>query len=72
MYNREQLYHFDSDVGHYGGDAPYGEKQARYLNSLPEFMERKRAEVDVFCRRNYEVFAPFSVERRVPPSPSQA
>ncbi|XP_072777319.1 class II histocompatibility antigen, B-L beta chain-like isoform X2 [Taeniopygia guttata] len=38
--------------------------------SNPEFMERKRAEVDLVCRHNYRLYAPFSMERRVPPSVS--
>ncbi|NWI85901.1 HB2L protein, partial [Pitta sordida] len=64
IYNREQWMHFDSDVGEYVGDTPDGEKVAKDLNSRPEFMESKRAEADTVCRRNYELFTPFSVERR--------
>ncbi|XP_027488783.1 H-2 class II histocompatibility antigen, I-E beta chain-like, partial [Corapipo altera] len=64
IYNREQFAHYDSDVGVYVGDTPYGEIQARYWNSDPERMERRRAEVDLVCRRNYKLFSPFSVERR--------
>ncbi|XP_027562426.1 class II histocompatibility antigen, B-L beta chain-like, partial [Neopelma chrysocephalum] len=67
IYNREQLMHFNSDVGVFVGDTPYGEIQARYWNSDPEFLEYQRGEVDRFCRHNYELGAPFSVERRVPP-----
>uniref|UniRef100_A0A674HRG2 Ig-like domain-containing protein n=1 Tax=Taeniopygia guttata TaxID=59729 RepID=A0A674HRG2_TAEGU len=70
LYNREQLAMFDSDVGVYVGFNPLGEKWARCWNSDPEFMERKRAEVDIVCRHNYRLYAPFSVERRVPPSVS--
>ncbi|XP_051627857.1 class II histocompatibility antigen, B-L beta chain-like isoform X1 [Manacus candei] len=70
IYNREQLLHFDSDVGVYVGDTPFGEIQARYFNSNPEIIERKRAEVDTFCRHNYEVYTPPAMERRVPPSVS--
>ncbi|TRZ05578.1 hypothetical protein HGM15179_021529, partial [Zosterops borbonicus] len=55
IYNREQLVHFDSDVGHYVGDTPDGEKQARYANSQREDVEHKRSQVDNYCRRNYEV-----------------
>ncbi|XP_072777320.1 class II histocompatibility antigen, B-L beta chain-like isoform X3 [Taeniopygia guttata] len=70
LYNREQLAMFDSDVGVYVGFNPLGEKWARCWNSNPEFMERKRAEVDLVCRHNYRLYAPFSMERRVPPSVS--
>ncbi|NXQ26460.1 HB2J protein, partial [Alaudala cheleensis] len=63
IYNREQLLHFDSDVGHYVGDTPYGEIQARYWNSDSVYMERKRAAVDTYCRHNYEGFNPHLTER---------
>ncbi|NWS13894.1 HB21 protein, partial [Pachyramphus minor] len=63
IYNRQQQVHFDSDVGVYVGDTPFGEIQARYFNSRQEFMEYIRAAVDTFCRHNYKVFSPFSVER---------
>ncbi|NXG02840.1 HB2L protein, partial [Sakesphorus luctuosus] len=72
IYNRQQLVHFDSDVGLFVGDTPFGETQARYLNSNPALLEVKRAEVDTFCRHNYEGVTPFGVNRRVPPSPSQS
>ncbi|KAM4751833.1 class II histocompatibility antigen, B-L beta chain-like [Cyanocitta cristata] len=70
FYNRLQFVMFDSDVGHFVGFTPYGEKQARYWNSLPDFMERRRTAVDWYCRHNYGVFTPFSVDRRVRPSVS--
>ncbi|NWU18514.1 HB22 protein, partial [Cephalopterus ornatus] len=64
IFNREQHLHFDSTVGHYVGDTPYGEGVARRWNSLTEFMKRKRAEVDTFCRYNYEISKRFLVNRR--------
>lgn len=64
IYNREQTAHFDSDVGHFVADTPLGEPDAKYWNSQPDLLERKRAEVDRLCRHNYEVFTPFTVERR--------
>ncbi|NXR90903.1 HB2D protein, partial [Hypocryptadius cinnamomeus] len=70
IYNREQYVHFDSDVGHFVGDTPYGEEVARYWNSDPEWMEHRRATVDRHCRHNYELSTPFLVERRVPPTVS--
>ncbi|KAM7021045.1 class II histocompatibility antigen, B-L beta chain-like [Acridotheres tristis] len=68
--NREQLAHFDSDMGLYVGDTPYGQQLARYRNSDPELLEYYRARVDTSCRYNYGLYAPFLVERRVPPSVS--
>ncbi|XP_027563070.1 class II histocompatibility antigen, B-L beta chain-like, partial [Neopelma chrysocephalum] len=70
IYNREQYVHFDSDVGVYVGDTPFGEFWARKWNSDPEWMEHERSGVDTYCRRNYRIITPFSVERRVPPSVS--
>uniref|UniRef100_A0A8C0HPQ3 MHC class II beta chain N-terminal domain-containing protein n=1 Tax=Buteo japonicus TaxID=224669 RepID=A0A8C0HPQ3_9AVES len=63
-YNREQYVHYDSDVGHHVADTPLGEPDAKYWNSQPDILERNRAEVDTFCRHNYEVATPFLVERR--------
>ncbi|XP_027489457.1 class II histocompatibility antigen, B-L beta chain-like [Corapipo altera] len=68
IYNREQYVHFDSDVGVFVGDTPYGEFWARQWNNNPEILEYERVEVDRLCRHNYKLGAPFSVERRVPPS----
>ncbi|NXF14266.1 HB2L protein, partial [Smithornis capensis] len=72
IYNREQYMHFDSDVGKYVGDTPFGEIQARYWNRDPHELEHRRARVNTFCRKNYEVFTPFSMESRdeLPPSVS--
>ncbi|NXQ35983.1 HB2L protein, partial [Alaudala cheleensis] len=63
IYNREQFLHFDSDVGHFVGDTPFGEKVARNWNSDPAQLDLARAEVDTVCRHNYKAFSPFSVER---------
>ncbi|XP_030366647.1 class II histocompatibility antigen, B-L beta chain-like [Strigops habroptila] len=67
IYNREQYAHFDSDVGHYVGDTPVGEFQAKHYNDNLEFLEQKRAEVDTVCRHNYGVVTPFTIDRRVTP-----
>ncbi|NWV72331.1 HB2J protein, partial [Malurus elegans] len=63
IYNRVDFLKFDSDVGDYVGFTPWGERNARYWNNLPEWMESRRALVDTACRRNYGVFAPFLVVR---------
>ncbi|XP_065715824.2 class II histocompatibility antigen, B-L beta chain-like, partial [Patagioenas fasciata] len=67
IYNREQYVHFDSDVGLYVADTPLGEPSAKYLNSQPDLLEQRQAEVDTFCRHNYGVHAPFTVDRKVQP-----
>ncbi|XP_027562783.1 class II histocompatibility antigen, B-L beta chain-like, partial [Neopelma chrysocephalum] len=64
IYNREQYAHFDSDVGVYVGDTPYGEIQARYWNSLPERLEYARSAVEWYCQAWYKYVTPFLVNRR--------
>ncbi|NXP94868.1 HB2J protein, partial [Passerina amoena] len=70
IYNRLTDVMFDSDVGHYVGFTPAGERWARDWNSDPELMEYKRTAVDRLCRYNYDYYTPITVERRVPPSVS--
>ncbi|NXH23737.1 HB2J protein, partial [Myiagra hebetior] len=72
IYNRQEYAMFDSDVGHYVGFTPYGEELAWFWNSDPLIIENRRAVVDTVCRHNYEGITPFSVQRRVSPSPSQS
>ncbi|NXU93007.1 HB2L protein, partial [Xiphorhynchus elegans] len=69
-YNREQYLHFDSDVGHYVGHNPHGEKVGRDANNDPHWMEYIRTSVDWFCRHNYKAFSTITVNRQVPPSVS--
>ncbi|XP_027562747.1 HLA class II histocompatibility antigen, DRB1-16 beta chain-like, partial [Neopelma chrysocephalum] len=64
IYNREQYMHFDSDVGVFVGDTPFGEIQARYWNSQQDGLEYRRSAVDWFCRVSYEVSTLFLVNRR--------
>ncbi|XP_071312410.1 class II histocompatibility antigen, B-L beta chain-like isoform X1 [Agelaius tricolor] len=70
IYNRLQYVMFDSDVGHYVGFTPHGEKNAKRLNSDPALLEYKRTQVDRYCRHNYEGSHPYLPVRRVPPSVS--
>uniref|UniRef100_A0A8C9KYL4 MHC class II beta chain N-terminal domain-containing protein n=1 Tax=Serinus canaria TaxID=9135 RepID=A0A8C9KYL4_SERCA len=64
IYNRVQDVMFDSDVGHFVGFTPAGERWASDWNSKSEIMEYKRGQVDNYCRHNYEVSRPFLTERR--------
>ncbi|NXH31305.1 HB2L protein, partial [Myiagra hebetior] len=63
MQHREQQLHFDSDVGLFVGDTPYGEKQAQYWNSHAERLGYKRPLADRLCRHNYEIVAPLLADR---------
>uniref|UniRef100_A0A8B9PU33 Ig-like domain-containing protein n=2 Tax=Apteryx owenii TaxID=8824 RepID=A0A8B9PU33_APTOW len=67
IYNGQLMLHFDSDVGVYVADSPLGEPDAEYWNGQPDLIEERRGAVDRFCRHNYGVFSPFTVERRVQP-----
>ncbi|XP_027563486.1 class II histocompatibility antigen, B-L beta chain-like [Neopelma chrysocephalum] len=64
IYNREQLLHFDSDVGVFVGDIPFGEIQARIWNSKQDFLEICRAAVDTVCWPSYERSTQFLENRR--------
>ncbi|TRZ05562.1 hypothetical protein HGM15179_021545, partial [Zosterops borbonicus] len=48
IYNREVYLIFDSDVGHYVGYTPRGEKCAQHFNSDPDYMEKRRTQVRWF------------------------
>ncbi|NXS38693.1 HB2D protein, partial [Pomatostomus ruficeps] len=72
IYNRQQYVHFDSDVGLFVGDTPFGEKVARYWNSDTEWMEYRRDAVNRHCQHNYGLSTLFLVSRRVPPSLCQS
>ncbi|MDG2804960.1 class II histocompatibility antigen beta chain, partial [Vibrio parahaemolyticus] len=67
IYNREEYLRYDSDVGEYRAVTELGRPSAEYRNKQKEFMERRRAAVDTYCRHNYEIFDRFLVPRRVEP-----
>nr|XP_032646550.1 HLA class II histocompatibility antigen, DR beta 5 chain-like [Chelonoidis abingdonii] len=53
IYNRQQIAHFDSDLGVYVGDTELGRPDAEYWNKDPAILADRRALVDTFCRHNY-------------------
>ncbi|XP_050776263.1 DLA class II histocompatibility antigen, DR-1 beta chain-like isoform X2 [Gopherus flavomarginatus] len=55
IYNRQQLLHFDSDLGVYVADTELGRPQAEHWNKDQAILAQARAEVDRFCRHNYGV-----------------
>lgn len=67
IYNRQQFMQFDSDVGHFVADTELGKPLADNWNSRPEILEDRRGSVDTYCRRNYNLVTPFTVDRRVEP-----
>ncbi|XP_014303989.1 DLA class II histocompatibility antigen, DR-1 beta chain-like [Myotis lucifugus] len=68
FYNGQEYVRFDSDVGQFRAVTELGRPTAKYWNSLEDFMEQKRAEVDTYCRHNYGVFEGFSVQRKTEPT----
>ncbi|XP_024075546.1 H-2 class II histocompatibility antigen, E-S beta chain-like [Terrapene carolina triunguis] len=67
IYDRQQDVHFDSDVGVFVADTELGRPDAEHWNSQPEILAQKRAAVNTFCRHNYGVDKPFTIDRRVQP-----
>ncbi|NXR35501.1 HB2L protein, partial [Zosterops hypoxanthus] len=63
LYNREQYVTFDSDVGHFVGETPYGEKVAWSMNNNPEMLGYYQDQADTLCPQNYELSAPFLTDR---------
>uniref|UniRef100_A0A8B9R7Y9 Ig-like domain-containing protein n=1 Tax=Anas platyrhynchos TaxID=8839 RepID=A0A8B9R7Y9_ANAPL len=66
IYNRQQLVHYDSNVGRFVADTELGKPAADNWNSRPEVLENAQAQVDT-CRYNYEVYEDFILHRRVEP-----
>ncbi|XP_071881027.1 class II histocompatibility antigen, B-L beta chain-like isoform X1 [Anas platyrhynchos] len=67
IYNRQQLLHFDSDLGRFVADTELAKPDADNWNSQTEKLEQLQAQVDTVCRHNYEVLEDFILNRRVEP-----
>ncbi|XP_024077093.2 HLA class II histocompatibility antigen, DRB1-1 beta chain-like, partial [Terrapene carolina triunguis] len=67
IYNQQQFVHFDSDLGLFVADTELGRSWAEGWNKDQAFLAQKRAEVDTYCRNNYRVDTPFTIDRRVQP-----
>ena len=65
FYNGEENVRFDSDVGEFRAMTELGRLDAEHWNRQKDDLERKRAEVDTFCKHNYGIFDSFMVQRRV-------
>uniref|UniRef100_A0A674J0S1 MHC class II beta chain N-terminal domain-containing protein n=1 Tax=Terrapene triunguis TaxID=2587831 RepID=A0A674J0S1_9SAUR len=64
IYNQQQFVHFDSDLGLFVADTELGRSWAEGWNKDQAFLAQKRAEVDTYCRNNYRVDTPFTIDRR--------
>ncbi|XP_015686653.1 HLA class II histocompatibility antigen, DRB1-4 beta chain-like, partial [Protobothrops mucrosquamatus] len=54
FYDRQEIDYFDSDLRKYVAVTPLGQPFVDNWNSDKVIMQIKRAEVDSFCRHNYE------------------
>uniref|UniRef100_A0A8C3S1W0 Ig-like domain-containing protein n=1 Tax=Chelydra serpentina TaxID=8475 RepID=A0A8C3S1W0_CHESE len=75
IWDRQQIAHFDSDVGRFVADTELGRRSAEHWNGDQEIVAEKRAAADTFCRYNYPVLSPFSlppVPPKVKVSPTQS
>uniref|UniRef100_A0AC11CS85 Major histocompatibility complex, class II, DO beta n=1 Tax=Ovis aries TaxID=9940 RepID=A0AC11CS85_SHEEP len=67
IFNLEEYARFDSDLGMFVALTELGKPDAELWNNRPDILARSRASVDMLCRRNYKLGAPFTVGRRVQP-----
>lgn len=67
IFNLEEYLHFDSDLGFFVALTELGEVDADQWNKRLDLLETSRAAVNMVCRQEYKLGAPFTVERNVPP-----
>ncbi|CAI5768904.1 H-2 class II histocompatibility antigen, E-S beta chain-like [Podarcis lilfordi] len=67
FFDRQELLYFDSERGKFVAVAELAEPEVKAWNQDKDFLRRKKANVDSFCRNNYEIDAPFAHSRRVQP-----
>lgn len=67
IFNLEEYLHFDSDLGLFVALTELGEVDADQWNKRLDLLETSRAAVNMVCRQEYKLGAPFTVERNVPP-----
>lgn len=63
IFNLEEFLHFDSDLGMFVALTELGEPDAEQWNRRPDLLERSRASVNMVCRQNYRLGAPFILRR---------
>ncbi|XP_026550478.1 HLA class II histocompatibility antigen, DRB1-4 beta chain-like, partial [Notechis scutatus] len=54
FYDRQEYVRFDSDLGKFVAITAFGEADADKWNREKQILQYKKAEVDSFCRQNYE------------------
>ncbi|XP_075437011.1 rano class II histocompatibility antigen, A beta chain-like isoform X2 [Ascaphus truei] len=67
IYNQEEFAYFDSDTGYFIPKTELGRLQADTWNSQPDLLEDARAQVERVCKHNYEIFTPYTIDKKSPP-----
>ncbi|XP_070312759.1 boLa class II histocompatibility antigen, DQB*0101 beta chain-like isoform X1 [Odocoileus virginianus] len=68
IYNKEEILHFDSDLGKFVAVTELGQVCAETWNTQKDLLAEFRAYVETLCRHNYKETASFTVQRRVEPT----
>ena len=64
IYNKEEILHFDSDLGKFVAVTELGQVCAETWNTLKDLLAEFWAYVETLCRHNYKETASFTVQRR--------
>ncbi|XP_067321097.1 H-2 class II histocompatibility antigen, E-S beta chain-like [Anolis sagrei] len=67
IYDRQDIVRFDSDVGRFVALAPMAQANVDTFNRDPDLLRAQMADVDRFCRHNYEGLEPFALGRKILP-----
>ncbi|XP_017894806.1 PREDICTED: rano class II histocompatibility antigen, A beta chain-like isoform X1 [Capra hircus] len=68
IYNKEEILHFDSDLGEFVAVTELGRVCAEIWNTQKDLLAEFRAYVETLCRRNYKETVGSTVQRRVEPT----
>lgn len=64
IYNKEEILHFDSDLGEFVAVTELGRVCAEIWNTQKDLLAEFRAYVETLCRHNYKETAGFTVQQR--------
>uniref|UniRef100_H3AA83 Ig-like domain-containing protein n=1 Tax=Latimeria chalumnae TaxID=7897 RepID=H3AA83_LATCH len=67
VYDGEEIFYFDSRIGHFIGTTEYGRIQAEYRNSHKEMVDKWRNEEERWCKNNYQWMEGWAIGRQVKP-----
>ncbi|KAI4531332.1 hypothetical protein MG293_019190 [Ovis ammon polii] len=68
IYNKEEILHFDSDLGEFVAVTELGRVCAEIWNTQKDLLAEFRAYVETLCRHNYKETVGVTVQRRVEPT----